>query len=56
MSKSWNTGLTILAAVLIVLLLCGSLRFANVLLYRIGRIGIIAVLVMLAYGFIRKKG
>ena len=56
MSKSWNTGLTILAAVLIVLFLCGSLRFANVLLYRIGRIGIIAVLAMLVYGFVRKKG
>jgi len=56
MSKSWNMGLIILAALLIVMLLGGPLRLINIIFYRIGRIGVLAVLAMLAYALIRKKG
>lgn len=56
MSKSWNTGLIVLAALGIILLLGGPLRLANIVLYRIGRIGMVAVFVMLAYALVRKKG
>ena len=56
MSKSWNMGLIILAALVIILLLGGPLRLASVVLYRLGKIGVIAVLVMLAYALVRKKG
>ena len=53
MSKSWNMGLIILAALLIVMLLGGPLRLINIIFYRIG---VLAVLAMLAYALIRKKG
>ena len=55
MSKSWNTGLIMLAALVIILLLGGPMRLASIVLYRIGKLGIIAVLVMLAYALVKKK-
>ena len=55
MSRNWNVSLTVIAAVLIILILAGPLRVASVVLYRLGRIGMIAVLVMLTYALIRKK-
>ena len=55
MSRNWNFSLTVIAAVLIILILAGPLRVATIVLNRLGRIGMIAVLVMLAYAVVRKK-
>ena len=55
MSKTWNKGLVIAAAVLAALILCRPLRLLNAVLYRIGGIGVLIVLAALAYTFIRRR-
>lgn len=40
---------------LIALIVCGALRLLNVVLYRIGGIGVLIALLALAYGFVRKN-
>ena len=54
MSKSWYGGLGVTGIVLVVLIVCYSLRLLNGVLYRLGGIGILAALAVLAYRFIRK--
>ena len=41
--------------VLLALIVCGALRLLNVVLYRIGGIGVLIALLALAYGFVRKN-
>ncbi len=48
-------GLGIAGIVLLALILCGSLRLLNIVLYRIGGIGVMIAVLALAYGMIRKR-
>ena len=56
MDKTWFSGLGIAGIVLLALAVCGSLRLLNVVLYRLGGVGVMAALLALAYAVIRKRG
>ena len=55
MGELWNSGLGIAVVVLFALILCSSLRLLNVILYRVGGIGVLVAILALAYGIIRKR-
>ena len=55
MSKGWYGGLGIAGVVLLALIVCGSLRLLNGVIYRLGGIGVMVALLALGYAVIRKR-
>ena len=54
MNRNWNTGTVIAAVAVLALALSGVLRLLNVVIWRMGGVGVTIAVFALAYAVIRK--